>query len=599
MGVIKPDLPELDYDQWRRQLRMARIRPMVEHWAIAGFAPPDAVYALYLLKIVGYGAGAVLFASLTPGLGSFSSVGSWWTEPVFYQKVVLWTLLFEVLGLGCGFGPLTLRFLPPLGSFLHWLRPGTVRLPPWPGKVPLTKGSRRTLVDVLLYLGVVAAAVWALLAPATRASGLPGDLGLIEPVRVLPLLILLPLTGLRDKTIFLAARSEVYLSATVAFLLPAVDMIVTAKLIMLLIWWGAATSKLNHHFPYVVQVMMSNNPLPRSRWIKKRFHRNYPDDIRPSRLSAFLAHAGTAVEFLVPLTLFVSRGGTVTTVAAIVMVAFHLTILLSLPMAVPLEWNVYMIFGIAFLFVHNAPYGLADVIHPLPVALIAAVLAAGIVVGNIAPRKVSFLIGMRYYAGNWDTSMWCLAPSAVAKLERAVKKAASLPQAQLAKLYGEQQADLLAHKGYAFRAMHTSGRALFGLIPRACGDNHETEYIPIDGEFIAGTTIGWNFGDGHLHNEQLIEALHERCHFDEGEVRVIILDGQPIHRQRQAYRLVDAATGEFEHGHVQVRDMLYRQPWDDDIPAHPHASQPVPAARQGTEVQGATNERASRPLARP
>ena len=56
--------------------------------------------------------------------------------------------------------------------------------------------------------------------------------------------------------------------------------------------------------------------------------------------------------------------------------------------------------------------------------------------------------------------------------------------------------------------------------------------------------FNWNFGDGHLHNEQLIEALQERCRFDEGEVRVIILDGQPIHRQRQAYRLVDAATGE-------------------------------------------------------
>jgi hypothetical protein len=107
----------------------------------------------------------------------------------------------------------------------------------------------------------------------------------------------------------------------------------------------------------------------------------------------------------------------------------------------------------------------------------------------------------------------------------------------------------------------------------------------MDGEFIAGTTIGWNFGDGHLHNEQLIEALHERCRFTEGEVRVIVLDGQPIHRQRQAYRLVDAATGEFERGHVRVRDMLHRQPWDDDIPAQPEVTRPAPAAEQGTGVE--------------
>ena len=37
-------------------------------------------------------------------------------------------------------GPLTLRINPPIGGVLYWLRPGTVRLPPWPGRVPLTGG---------------------------------------------------------------------------------------------------------------------------------------------------------------------------------------------------------------------------------------------------------------------------------------------------------------------------------------------------------------------------------------------------------------------------------------------------------------------------
>lgn len=48
----------------------------------------------------------------------------------------------------------------------------------------------------------------------------------------------------------------------------------------------------------------------------------------------------------------------------------------------------------------------------------------------------------------------------------------------------------------------------------------------------------------------------------------MILDAQPIHRQTQRYRLVDAATGEFEHGYVNVADMVSRQPWDDDVPVH-------------------------------
>lgn len=48
----------------------------------------------------------------------------------------------------------------------------------------------------------------------------------------------------------------------------------------------------------------------------------------------------------------------------------------------------------------------------------------------------------------------------------------------------------------------------------------------------------------------------------------MLLDAQPIHRQTQEYRLVDAATGEFERGYVRVADMVNRQPWDDDVPVH-------------------------------
>ena len=68
-----------------------------------------------------------------------------------FEKVVLYTMLFEVIGLGCGFGPLNNRFFPPMGSILYWLRSGTIRLPPWPDRVPGTKGTTRTPVDVALY----------------------------------------------------------------------------------------------------------------------------------------------------------------------------------------------------------------------------------------------------------------------------------------------------------------------------------------------------------------------------------------------------------------------------------------------------------------
>ena len=36
-----------------------------------------------------------------------------------------------------------------------------------------------------------------------------------------------------------------------------------------------------------------------------------------------------------------------------------------------------------------------------------AVVVGTVVLGNLYPGKVSFLPAMRYYAGNWDTSLWC------------------------------------------------------------------------------------------------------------------------------------------------------------------------------------------------
>lgn len=549
MGFLQPNLPDLDLATWRTGTRAERMRPMARHVAEVGFGTPDVVFLMYVVKIGLYVGGGLAFALTTSGVDGITDIGA-------FQKVVLWTLLFEVLGLGCGFGPLNLRMTPPLGSFLYWLRPNTIRLPPWPGRVPLTRGTRRTPLDVLLYTALLLTTLWALLSPGP----------VVERERVAAMLVALALIGLRDKTIFLAARAEVYGTLSVTFLLTGADVLVAAQLVMLAIWWGAATSKLNRHFPYVVQAMMSNSPVLRSRRIKRGWHRAFPEDLRPSWRATTLAHVGTAVEYVVPLVLFLSHGGWVTTVAAIVMIAFHLQILTSFPMGVPLEWNVFMIYGILTLFVEHASYGLGDVTTWWPILLLMGVVVTTVAIGNLAPARVSFLPGMRYYAGNWDTSYWCFTESALAKLDAGTVKASLLPHQQLERIYGPEQAELPQYIGYAFRAMHSHGRALFTLIPRALSDRDEGDYRVIEGELVAGAVLGWNFGDGHFHNEQLIAALQERCGFEAGEVRVALLEAQPIQRQTQRYRLVDAATGELERGYVRVAHMCARQPCDTDVP---------------------------------
>jgi hypothetical protein len=353
-----------------------------------------------------------------------------------------------------------------------------------------------------------------------------------------------------------------------AFLFGGENVIIAAKLACVVIWMGAATSKLNKHFPFVISTMMSNSPVIRSRSLKRKFFENFPDDLRPGRLSRIVAHISTAIEMGVPLVLLFSGGGPVTYVAAFVMICFHLGILSAIPMGVPLEWNVFMIFAVLALFVGHPDVGLGDITNPLPVILF-AVMAGIVIIGNLMPRKVSFLPGMRYYAGNWDTTLWCIKASAEAKIAAGIIAVANMPAAQLEKFYGSKEAaQIPMYMGYAFRGFNTHGKALFTLAHRAMAPRSEDEYSVTDGERICSTALGWNFGDGHLHNEQLIAALQRRCQFEPGEVRVVLLDAQPIHTQTQRYRLVDAATGQFESGFVKVADMVVRQPWDDDVPVH-------------------------------
>ena len=578
MGFISPTPPPFELDEWRRKPYLSRIKPLAQDWAVNGFGTPTAIYLLYVLKLVVYTLGAALVISTTPGLGGLGDIGDWWTEPIVFQKLAVWTLLWEVIGLGCGSMPLTFRFIPPIGGILYWLRPGTVRLPPWPDRVPLTRGTTRTPLDVALYAGVLASAVFLL---ASDGTGGAGEAGRLDPAAIAVLLGFLGALGLRDKVSFLGARPEVYGLLLLVFLFPIENFIVGCQIVFFCIWWGAAASKLNRHFPFVVSVMISNTPWNRSRKAKANLYRDHPSDVRPSRVAALAAHLGTVMEFGLPLVLLLSSGGTIGWLAVAGMVIFHVHITSTFPLAVPLEWNLFMIFGLFFLFGHYGDVPLSSLDDPLLLVLLALFGVLMPVVGNLRPDKISFLPSMRYYAGNWATSLWLFkrADGAEGRLDDCITKTAAIVPRQLARVYDEETADFLLHKGLAFRAMHSHGRALMGLLPRAVDDVEA--YDIRDGELVSNVVNGWNFGDGHFHNEQLLEAVQERCGYTDGQIRVIVLESQPAHRQTQRYRIYDAATGLLEEGEVAIADMVTRVPWLDerwDFPCEVTSSRPAAAA---------------------
>ena len=547
MKLPAPKLPPYDIAEWQRLPFAERLKKACQAWAIDGYGTPVSVYAFYLLKVGLYVGVWLLFCSMSKGLGGPGAIGHWWSSPEALKKAVLWSMAFEGLGLGCGSGPLTGRYVPPFAAALHFARPGTVRLPLFP-QVPLLGGNARTYLDAGLYITHLVFLFRALAAPEITISML------------IPVAVILPVLALRDKTIFLASRGEHYYSVLLCMLAPAA-FVAGAKSVWLAIWFWAATSKLNLHFPSVVCVMTSNSPVLSFPWLRKRMYQGFPDDLRPSALAKWMAHGGTIVEYIFPLLLAMGTGGPLTRVGLVVMLVFHLYITSNVPMAVPIEWNVIMVYGAFVLFGGHAEVRAWELGSlPLAVYLAVALLVLPLA-GNLFPRFLSFLVSMRYYAGNWAYGVWLFKGDSAKKLDRGIVKIAPAVDDQLKLFYDHLTIVAVLSKLPAFRAMHLHGRALREILPRAVDDIEA--YTWLDGEVVAGLVLGWNFGDGHLHDEALIRAVQERCHFEPSELRCILVEAQPLGKPDLAWRIVDAHDGERERGRIAVRGLTDKQPWPD------------------------------------
>jgi hypothetical protein len=422
---------------------------------------------------------------------------------------------------------------------------------------------------VVLYAGLLASLVVALVLPGTPSSALshaqPGSTGGLVPAAALvPVIVLLLVTGLRDKVIFLAARGEQYLPIIFfSAVLGYVNMIIAFKLVIVMVWLGAGISKFGEHFVNVVPPMISNAPFNPSRRLRRWHYRRVPDDLRPSGFAWFMAHVcGTAVELAIPLILLFSTNRTVTLLAVIAMVIFHLFITSTFPLAVPLEWNVLFAYAAVFLFAgHPAGqgYGVGDFSPLWLVPVIVAGLAFFPVLGNLRPDLVSFLPSMRQYAGNWASATWAFAPGCEARLNELRKPAQNQIDQLQAMGYEPATAEITMQLPLAWRSMHSQGRGLYSLLLRHLGDIDR--YTIREAEFCCNSVIGWNFGDGHLHDERLITAIQKRLSFAPGEFLVAFVESQPIHKKTQAYRVIDAAVGVVERGTWRVSDAVIQQPW--------------------------------------
>ncbi|WP_222432281.1 DUF3556 domain-containing protein [Leekyejoonella antrihumi] len=358
MGFLTPSPQPVEPSEFVRLSFLDRVRILSTHWVDDDFGTPKMLYVVYTVKMLGlYLACGILIASLTSDI-SFLHVTSWWDNIVVYQKLAVWLMLLEVIGLGGAWGPLCGHFKPMTGNIRYWLRPGTIRMAPWGKKVPLTGGDTRTVGDVVLYLAVLGSLIVPLAVHAENVAGFAGQQS-IPGWTFVPILIMMPLMGLRDKVVFLAGRSEQYLPIMLyTFLLSGsfVDMVIAFKVVIACVWICAGISKFGDHFIKVVPPMVSNSPAMPGKFIKRLHHKNAPEDIRPSSFSWFMAHlGGTSVDIVIPLVLLFTTNIVVAAVAAIAMLVFHLFITSTFPLAVPLEWNAFFGFAAITLWIGHNP----------------------------------------------------------------------------------------------------------------------------------------------------------------------------------------------------------------------------------------------------
>jgi len=313
-------------------------------------------------------------------------------------------------------------------------------------------------------------------------------------------------------------------------------------------------------------VMMNNGPFF-PKWLKQRLFVAYPDDLRPSPLAVTMARVGTLTEYTIPLVLLTSHSPPLTAVMLVVMCCFHGFIALNNPSGMPIEWNILMIYGGIFLFgFHPEASALAVGRMPWLVAFLFVWLFAVPCYGNFVPGRVSFLLSMRYYAGNWAYNIWLVRKGCAQKFS-GLTKAAGTMRDQLEQLLPDTTAvEMALALSLSHRFMHLEGRPLLEALPRAVDDIDAYEWM--DGEIVGGMVLGWNFGDGHLNGMQLLRAVQEQCGFAPGELRVVMVEAQPLFGRTMEWKIADAASGVLVEGETEIAPMRALQPW----PVEDHAA---------------------------
>ena len=284
MGFFEPSPPPFDLEEWKAKPHLSRLKPLVQDWGANGFGSPTFVYLVYALKLVVFCVGGAVrdladararlalrprrLVDAADRLREAGGLAAALGDPRARRRVDAAQLPLQPAdrrrrSTGCGPGRCGCR-------------PGRTgcRSPrgrPAPGS---TSGSTR---------GCWPPAIFLLGASGVDRSATSRASCRRRGSRCCSACSGCSACATRSRSSGPGRRST--RTVLVVGLFPVEHWVVAWQFVFLFIWWGAASSKLNSHFPFVVSTMMSNAPLiPRA--IKRRLWRDYPEDMMPSRLAA-------------------------------------------------------------------------------------------------------------------------------------------------------------------------------------------------------------------------------------------------------------------------------------------------------------------------
>ena len=240
-------------------------------------------------------------------------------------------------------------------------------------------------------------------------------------------------------------------------------------------------------------------------------------------------------------------------VAALFMVGFHLFIISTFPLAVPLEWNV------VFAYTTDLPVPrLPELERIRPVEHVPALAGPGhrrraaVLPGAGQPAAGQGVVPALDAAVRGQLGLGGVDVCARrrAKLNRVTRSAKNQIDQFVDFGYEPKWAEITLQKTIAWRTMHSQARGLFSLLLTHLPDIDSRTVR--EGEFVCNSLIGFNFGDGHLHNADMIRAVQREAAFEPGECVIAWVESEAFGSGVQHYKLIDAALGVIERGTWKV-----------------------------------------------